>query len=122
MRIETTDPITGNTIKTPEGHPFVIEGSGEGALKIYFESEASKQAYLDIEVEHLDPPGELHLIKILSIDGRRFTYELRAPLTEDAVTYIKSLIDSVVFSDLVVEITTEGFEARESQSRLKKHS
>lgn len=55
MRIETTDPITGNTIKDPEGHPFVIEGQGDNALKIYFESEESKKAYLEIEVEH---PGE----------------------------------------------------------------
>lgn len=55
MRIETTDPITGNTVKNPEGHPFVIEGTGEDALKIYFESEESRQAYLDIEVEH---PGK----------------------------------------------------------------
>ena len=78
--------------------------------------------FFDIEVEHLDPPDELHLIKILCIDGRRFTYELRAPLTEDAVTYIKSLIDRVVFSDLIVELTTEGFAARESQAHLKKHS
>lgn len=54
MRIETTDPITGNTLKNPEGHPFVIEGSGENALKIYFESEESKRAYLEIEVEHPD--------------------------------------------------------------------
>lgn len=53
MRIETTDPITGSTIKDPEGHPFVIEGQGENALKIYFESEESKKAYL--EIEH---PGE----------------------------------------------------------------
>ncbi len=57
MRIETTDPITGNTIiKAPEGHPFVIEGGGEGALKIFFETEESKSAYLDVEVEHL-PEG-----------------------------------------------------------------
>ena len=84
--------------------------------------ESISHTFFDIEVEHLDPPAELHLIKILSIDGRRFTYELRAPLTEDAVTYIKSLIDSVVFSDLIVEITADGFEARECQSRLKKHS
>ena len=55
MRIETTDPITGNTIKDPEGHPFVIEGAGDGALKIYFESVESRRAYLDIEVEH---PGK----------------------------------------------------------------
>jgi hypothetical protein len=78
--------------------------------------------FYDFEIEHLDTPGELHLIKILSIDGRRFTYELRAPLTEDAVAYIKSLIDSVVFSDLINERSPEGFEARESRTRLKKHS
>ena len=78
--------------------------------------------FFDIEVEHLDPAAELHLIKILSIDGRRFTYELRAPLGEDAVAYIKSLIDAVVFSDLVIERTAEGLEARETKSRLKKHS
>jgi len=54
MRIETTDPITGNTIRNPDGHPFVVEGSGEGALKIYFENEDSRRAYLDIEVEHPD--------------------------------------------------------------------
>lgn len=55
MRIETTDPITGNTIDNPEGHPFIVEGTGDNALKIYFESEDSKRAYLDIEVEH---PGK----------------------------------------------------------------
>lgn len=55
MRIETTDPISGVTIKNPEGHPYVIEGQGEGALKIYFENEENKKVYLDIETEH---PGE----------------------------------------------------------------
>ncbi len=55
MRIETTDPITGITIKDPENHPFVIEGTGENALKIYFENEESKKEYLSIAVEH---PGE----------------------------------------------------------------
>lgn len=54
MRIQTTDPITGTTLRQPDGFPFVIEGSGENALKIYFESEESKRAYLDIEVEHPD--------------------------------------------------------------------
>jgi hypothetical protein len=33
----------------------IIEGEGKNALKIYFESEESKKAYLDIEVEH---PGQ----------------------------------------------------------------
>jgi hypothetical protein len=55
MRISTTDPITLNDVQNPEGHPFVIEGSGESALKIYFESEATKNEYLGISVE---PPGE----------------------------------------------------------------
>lgn len=55
MRITTTDPISGADVKNPETHPFVIEGKGEGALKIYFESEENKRAYLDIQTEH---PGE----------------------------------------------------------------
>lgn len=55
MRIETTDPISGVTIKNPEGRPFAIEGQGEGALKIYFENEGNKKAYLEIATEH---PGE----------------------------------------------------------------
>ncbi len=55
MRIETTDPITGNTIKDPEGHLFIVEGIGDGALRIYFESEESRRTYQDIEVGH---PGK----------------------------------------------------------------
>ncbi|TAK41376.1 MAG: hypothetical protein EPO27_19285 [Betaproteobacteria bacterium] len=55
MRISTTDPITLNDVPSPEGHPFVIEGSGESALKIYFETEASRREYLGISVEH---PGD----------------------------------------------------------------
>ncbi len=52
MRIETTDPISGNTIRNPVGHPFVVEGRGDSALKIYFDSEENRREYLDIEVEH----------------------------------------------------------------------
>lgn len=55
MRIETTDPITLVTIRDLTGHPFVIEGEGENALKIFFENEASRKEYLEISVEH---PGE----------------------------------------------------------------
>ena len=55
MRISTTDPISGTDINNPEGRPFVIEGKGEGALKIYFENEGNKKAYLEIQTEH---PGE----------------------------------------------------------------
>ena len=78
--------------------------------------------FFDIDVEHVDGTDETHLIKILSVDGRRFTYELRGPLTEEAVVYIKGLLDAVVFGDTIIESTPEGFEARESRSRLKKHS
>ena len=51
MRISTTDPMTMRDVADPESHPFVIEGAGENALKIYFESEDTKREYLDLEVE-----------------------------------------------------------------------
>jgi hypothetical protein len=53
-RIETTDPITGRDIPINDlpGKPYVIEAGDENDLVIYFESEASKQRYLDIPVEH----------------------------------------------------------------------
>ncbi|MDH5229881.1 MAG: hypothetical protein OEY38_07480 [Gammaproteobacteria bacterium] len=55
MRISTTDPITLNDVHDLDQHPFIIEGTGDDALKIYFENEETKQQYLDIAVEH---PGE----------------------------------------------------------------
>ncbi len=55
MRISTTDPITLKDIQNPEGHPFVIDGEGPTAIKIYFENEDNKKAYLGIDVEH---PGK----------------------------------------------------------------
>jgi hypothetical protein len=55
MRVSTTDPISMNDVPNPGDHPFVIEGSGDSALKIYFENEDNRQAYLEIAVEH---PGE----------------------------------------------------------------
>ena len=84
--------------------------------------ESISHPFFHIEVEHLNSPDQAHLVKILSIDGRRFTYELRAPLSEAAVNYVRSLLDAVVFSDLIIESTAEGFEARESREHLKKHS
>ncbi|MEE8342391.1 MAG: hypothetical protein V3R51_01190 [Gammaproteobacteria bacterium] len=48
MIVETTDPITGNDVKDIDHAPYIVDGE----LKIYFESEESKQAYLDIEVEN----------------------------------------------------------------------
>jgi len=55
MRISTTDPITLNDVHDPENHPYVVEGEGDNAIKIYFENEENKRSYMDIPVEH---PGE----------------------------------------------------------------
>lgn len=49
MIVTTTDPVTGKEVINPEAHPFLIEGEGEYALKIYFESESTKRAYLEHE-------------------------------------------------------------------------
>ena len=82
--------------------------------------------FYDFEIEEVTPSpaeSEIHLVKVLSVDGRRFTYEVHGGLTEEVVVYVKSLIDAVVFSDMIVEKTSEGFDAREVNGRrLKKHS
>lgn len=46
----TRDPITLNDVTDLATAPFVIEGSGSSALRIYFESEANKQEYLATEI------------------------------------------------------------------------
>ena len=84
--------------------------------------ESITHTFYDFEIERVGSPDEIHLVKVLAVDGRRFTYELRAALTDEAVVYIKSLIDAVVFSDITIERTASGFEAREANTRLKKHS
>ena len=56
MRIESTDPISLHDVPPPlEAHPYVVEGEGENALKIYFENDQNRKTYLDIPVEH---PGD----------------------------------------------------------------
>ena len=50
MITTTLDPITLNDVTDIENAPYVIEGEGDGAIKIYFESEENKQAYLDTPV------------------------------------------------------------------------
>ena len=47
----TTDPITMRDVPNPEMHPCVYEGDGENGIEIYFESEATKQQYLEMELE-----------------------------------------------------------------------
>lgn len=54
MIITTTDPITGEDIVHPETKPFIVEGEGHLAVKIYFESEETRRAYLDMEVVRHD--------------------------------------------------------------------
>jgi len=50
MRVTTRDPITGNDVQDRDTAPFVVEGQGEGALLIYFESEQNRKAYLEVPV------------------------------------------------------------------------
>ena len=50
MIVTTTDPVTGKEVFNPETHPFLIEGEGDYALKIYFESEANREEYLNVEM------------------------------------------------------------------------
>jgi len=52
MRIERTDPVTGNTVQQPDGYPYIVEGEGSDTLKIYFESEETRQQYLKVKTEH----------------------------------------------------------------------
>jgi hypothetical protein len=88
-------------------------------------SPSISHTFFDFEIEPAPLESgqeEIHLVKILAIDGRRFTYEVHGALTEEAIRYIKTLIDAAVFSDTVIESTDEGFEAREATTRLRKHS
>ncbi|MGD8559587.1 MAG: hypothetical protein PVG89_14530 [Gammaproteobacteria bacterium] len=55
MIISTTDPISLVEVQNPDSHPFVVEGEGENALKIYFENEENRSAYLGLDAAY---PGE----------------------------------------------------------------
>lgn len=62
MITTTHDPISLNDVTDLDKAPFVIEGSGDQALKIYFESEANRQEYLDIPVHGSDGTSGLKKI------------------------------------------------------------
>ena len=49
MRVTSTDPISGSDVIDLDNAPYVIEGNGDDALKVYFESDESKASYLEIE-------------------------------------------------------------------------
>ena len=58
MIVTTIDPVTGNRVQDLEQHPFIIEGGGAAQTKIYFESEATRQAYLAAQPD--DPSRYIH--------------------------------------------------------------
>ena len=48
MITSTLDPISMQDVTNLEKAPYVIEGDGDYALKIYFESEQNKQTYMEM--------------------------------------------------------------------------
>ena len=50
MRISALDPMTLEDVADIEHATFVIEGSGGGAINIYFQSEDNRREYLEMEV------------------------------------------------------------------------
>ncbi|MDX1374629.1 MAG: hypothetical protein R3357_03635 [Burkholderiales bacterium] len=54
MRICLTDPISGKDVCNITLAPFLIEGRGVDAIKIYFESERNKAEYQGLELADLD--------------------------------------------------------------------
>jgi len=50
MRVTTLDPISLEDVTDLENAPFVVEGEGDAALKIYFCSEENRREYLEMEV------------------------------------------------------------------------
>ncbi|MGB5340234.1 MAG: hypothetical protein WBO06_14210 [Gammaproteobacteria bacterium] len=58
MIITTTDPITGEELEHLEFKPFVVEGTGELASKVYFESEETRRTYLQARRKSLRHNGD----------------------------------------------------------------
>ena len=54
MITTTLDPMTLNDVTDLDNAPFLIEGEGDNAIKIYFESEQNRQEYLDIPLHGSD--------------------------------------------------------------------
>lgn len=76
----------------------------------------------DIEVEHHPEETGARLVKILSQDGQRFTYLLRAELDTTAAEFIRRMIGGGMNVDLLIERTEAGiFEAIESPEPLPRH-
>jgi hypothetical protein len=50
MRVTTLDPISLEDVTDLEFAPFLIEGEGDHAIKIYFQTEENRRSYLEMEV------------------------------------------------------------------------
>lgn len=50
MRVSTLDPISLEDVTELESAPFVIEGQGSSAIKIYFQTQENRREYLEMEV------------------------------------------------------------------------
>lgn len=48
LMLTCIDPITGRDIADLAGHPFIVDGN----VTMYFESERTRQAYLDTPIDH----------------------------------------------------------------------
>ena len=60
--VHNIDPITGKDLGDVRDLPNVVEETSDGELTIYFESEETKQAYLDMPTEDSSPdPNPLPL-------------------------------------------------------------
>jgi hypothetical protein len=46
--VSSIDPITGRDIEDPSGHPYLVDGN----VTMYFESEATRQEYIDMPIDH----------------------------------------------------------------------
>ena len=46
--LSSTDPITGREIDDLTGHPYLVNGN----VTMYFESEATKQEFIDMSADH----------------------------------------------------------------------
>ncbi len=82
---------------------------------------AIEHPYHHIQLEPIDDPPDSVLIKILSIDGRRFTFLLHSELTEEAVDFVKHTIEGGAIQDLWIERIEGKFELRDPPKPLKKH-
>jgi hypothetical protein len=87
--------------------------------------ESFEHPFYDIDIEKVEQPvgtEQEWLVKILSVSAHRFSYLVRGTPDDSTVEYIRSLLDAAVFGDMIIERRSEGWEASESPTRLKKHS